>query len=340
MRPTARSIDHTAWVRDDVVEDRPWSAVEREADPFAELINHQDGVIARWQARRFLTDGAIRHRVASGGWRRAHRGVFLTYNGRLTDTQRWWIAVLAVSPPTGESTVDGYAAWLGGITALQAIGLRGIRSDGVHILGVHTLRTAMPGGATLHRTTHLPNEDKNPWVRPPTTTPARSVVDAAAWARSSDEARLIIAASFQQRLVRAPDIAEVLDRRPAVRRRLLIIETVRDCAGGSHSVGELNITALCRRARLPLPTRQLRRRDAAGRLRYLDACFDDWKLVVEIDGAHHADVGQMWDDCARQNDLLLAGYVVLLYPVYVVRNQPQRVVAEIRAALLAAGWRP
>jgi very-short-patch-repair endonuclease len=170
--------------------------------------------------------------------------------------------------------------------------------------------------------------------------PGRSVVDAAAWARSNDEARLIIAASFQQHLVSAPDIAAVLDRRRAVRRRLLIIETVRDCAAGSHSVGELSLVGLCRRARLPLPTRQLRRRDATGSIRYLDACFDDWKLVVEIDGAHHADVGQMWDDSARQNDLLLAGYVVLRYPVFVMRTQPQRVAREIRAALIAAGWRP
>ena len=48
----------------------------------------------------------------------------------------------------------------------------------------------------------------------------------------------------------------------------------------------------------------------------------------------------MWDDTARQNHLLLAGYVVLRYPVFIVRTQPQQVAAEIRAALLAAGWRP
>jgi very-short-patch-repair endonuclease len=42
--------------------------------------------------------------------------------------------------------------------------------------------------------------------------------------------------------------------------------------------------------------------------------FDQWKVVVEIDGAHHMNVGQMWDDARRQNDLELAGYVVLRYP--------------------------
>ena len=73
---------------------------------------------------------------------------------------------------------------------------------------------------------------------------------------------------------------------------------------------------------------------------FFDACFDDWKLVVEIDGAHHAVAPQMSDDTARQNDVVLAGYVMLHYPVFIGRTQPQRVAAEIRAALIAAGWRP
>lgn len=323
---------------DDEVEDRPWSSLD--SDPLTQLIDQQHGVIARWQARRFLTHKAIRHRLASGRWRRMFRAVYRGYDGPLTEVQRWWIAVLAATPePNGPGKPHG-AAYLGGITALLAQGLHGIRSDGIHIVVPHTRRVAPPTGVRLHRTTDPPSGDRHPSVRPPATNPGRSLVDAAAWARSSDEARLIIAASFQQRLVTAADIAAVLDRRPAVRRRQLIIETARDCAAGSHSVGELDFVALCRDARLPTPVRQLRRRDAAGRLRFLDACFDDWKLVVEIDGAHHADVAHMWDDTARQNDLLLAGYLVLRYPVFIVRTQPQRVAAEVRAALIAAGWRP
>ncbi len=327
-------------VREDVVEDRPWSAVEREHDPLQALLDRQCGVIARWQALGLITEKALRHKVGSGRWRSVHRGVYLAYGGTLTDVQRWWIATLAVRPTTNDSTVDGRSAHLAGTTALQALGLRGVRSDRIHVLVAHSRRVTMPAGVTLHRTTDLPSYDLHIRRQLPVTTPGRSVVDAAAWARSDDEAGLVIAASFQQRLVSASDIATVLNRRPAVRRRLLIIETARDCAEGSHSVGELGLVGLCRRARLPTPTRQLRRRDATGRIRFLDACFDDWKLVVEIDGAHHANVGQMWDDDVRQNDLQLAGYVVLRYPVFMVRTQPQRVVAEIRAALLAAGWRP
>jgi very-short-patch-repair endonuclease len=48
-------------------------------------------------------------------------------------------------------------------------------------------------------------------------------------------------------------------------------------------------------------------------------------VAVEIDGASHANVVQMWDDQERQDDLELAGYRVLRYPPWVVREQPGRV---------------
>jgi hypothetical protein len=150
---------------------------------------------------------------------------------------------------------------------------------------------------------------------------------------------LIIAASFQQRLVTVPEIEQVLDAMPATRRRRLVTATVADASGGSHSLGELGLLAICRRFALPLPTRQARYRDSAGRWRYLDAVFDPWRVAVEIDGAHHGEVGQRWDDLFRGNDLALDGYVVLRFPAHVVRERPHLVAARIRAALERAGWR-
>jgi very-short-patch-repair endonuclease len=89
---------------------------------------------------------------------------------------------------------------------------------------------------------------------------------------------------------------------------------------------------------LPTPTRQVRRHDRQGRLRFLDALFEEWRVAVEIDGAHHLDVGQMRDDAEKANSLGLEGYTVLRYPAHIVRTQPARVAAEIREALMKAGW--
>jgi very-short-patch-repair endonuclease len=89
-----------------------------------------------------------------------------------------------------------------------------------------------------------------------------------------------------------------------------------------------------------MPTRQLQFRGSDGRLRFLDAVFDPWRLAVEVDGAHHASVRQMWDDIDRQNEIALAGYRVLRFPAHVVRTRPHLVAAQLRAALELAGWRP
>ncbi len=319
----------------EVVEDRPWSEFER--DPLTALIDAQHGVIARWQARRHLSEKAIRHRVETGRWRRVHRAVFRTYGGAVTLAQRHWIAVLAATP--GPSIRDGTAACLGGISALLVHGLHGVATDRVHLVVAAPRQVVPPRGVVVHRI-RLADQDRHPASHPPTTMLGRAVIDAAAWARSDDEARLVIAASFQQRLVTGAEIRDVLARMPTTRRRRLVIATVEDAAGGSHSLGELDLVKICRTAGLPLPTRQVRFRDSAGRLRYLDAVFDPWRVAVEIDGAHHEEVLQRWDDLARENDMVIADFKVLRFPVHVVRERPHHVAATIRAALENSGWRP
>src|SRR5436189_10951 len=77
-------------------------------------------------------------------------------------------------------------------------------------------------------------------ARLPCTTPARSAVDAACWARSDREAVTLLAMAFQQRLVGLDDIRRVLVRRPAGRRVDLIARTVVDAAGGAHALAELD----------------------------------------------------------------------------------------------------
>jgi Protein of unknown function (DUF559) len=316
----------------EVVEDRPIWSVAEDDDALARLLAQQDNVICRPQALRLISPKSLRHRVTSGRWRPVYRGVLVAHNGPITDTQRLWIAVLAAGA--------GAPAYLGGLTALISIGLRTIQSSTVHVLLPAARKASVPTGVVVHRTRHLTDDDIGPSTQPPATMPARSVVDAVQWARTDDEARLIVASCFQQRLVDLADLDGVLARLTNARRRPLLLRTARDCAGGSESLGELDLLTLCRRGGLPLPSRQAERRDRSGRRRYLDAYFDDWRLVVEIDGAHHMNVGQMWDDSRRQNDLELAGYVVLRYPVFVVRLHPDRVIAEIRQALMAAGWTP
>jgi hypothetical protein len=177
----------------------------------------------------------------------------------------------------------------------------------------------------VHRTRQLPEAELHRVGSPPCTTPARSVVDAAQWASSPDEARLIIAAAFQQRLVSGDDLGAVLRQAQRLRRRSLIVRTVADADAGSHTLAELDLVILCRRAGLPVPSRQVLRVDSEGRKRYLDAFFDEWSVHVEVDGKQHVDIRQYWEDMRRQNALAAHRLQSLRFPSFVIREQPDYV---------------
>jgi hypothetical protein len=66
----------------------------------------------------------------------------------------------------------------------------------------------------VHRTRILPRADIHLMALPVRTMPARSIVDAAQWARTDDAARSVIAAGFQRGLVTLGEIRTVLDRLP------------------------------------------------------------------------------------------------------------------------------
>ncbi len=299
-----------------------------------DLLFLQEGVLSRRQALRFFTPKAIQHRLASGRWRAAHRAVYVMHTGPLTLQQRWWIAALATS-------ARGRPALLGGLSALALMGFRGYPSPVTHIvLPAGRRADSPPADVLVHRTRHLPPCDVHRVGRPPCTMPARSIVDAARWASCDEQARAIVAAAFQQRLVAGDELHQVLDRLPGIRRRAgLIAQTASLAAGGSHSLPELDFLALSRRAGFPEPARQVARRDAAGRSRYLDFLYEEFGVHVEIDGGQHLEVRAAWADMKRQNELWVAGERVLRFPAWLISARPGEVVAQVRAALTAAGWR-
>jgi very-short-patch-repair endonuclease len=305
-------------------------------DPAGELellLFRQDGVLSWRQARRFMTDKAARNQIDSGRWRRVHRAVYVTHTGPITERQRLWIACLAVGAKR--------PAMLGGVSALRSLGMRGLRNWPIHVvLPASRQDRDAPAGVLIHRTRHFIRADCHPTGSPPCTRPARSMIDAARWAASDEEAVTIIAATFQQRLVRITDVEPVLARIRRLRRRSVIVAAVRDAAGGAQSTFEIDFARLCRRAGLPEPSRQAVRRDANGRKRCRDAYFDQWKVHVEIDGSQHMNVNDWYADMRQHNELIIAGERLLRFAGWMVRHRPAEVAAVVRAALLAAGWTP
>ncbi|RLP85927.1 hypothetical protein EAD89_22880 [Micromonospora sp. BL4] len=311
------------------------------ADDAAELdwlAFEQSGVLTTAQATGLLSEGVVRGRIRSGRWRSICRGIVLTGNGRLTRDQQLWVAVLTVGP----------GAVLAGVTAATEAGVRGLRRDPLHVLVPAARRAArttlrrlpidMPA-VRVHRASILPPAHVQR-ARPPRTTTARALVDAAGWANGVDEAQSLLAAGCQQRRVLPEELGEVLDVLPRAPRRRLIRQTVSDIAGGAQALSEIDFVRLCRRHRLPVPTLQEHRVDAAGRIRWLDAYWREWRVQAEIDGAHHMDVRQWAADMRRQNDVWTSGDRILRFPAWLVRARPDEVAEAIRRALMAAGWTP
>ncbi|HLL66248.1 MAG TPA: hypothetical protein VK453_10940 [Micromonosporaceae bacterium] len=294
------------------------------------LLFHQVGVLTRGQALEAFGRGVVRNRLRQGHWQRPARGVILTHNGPTTRAQGLWIAVLA----------SGEGAMIAGTTAAGLEGLRGYDTGPVHILLADARRVEPSQRVVIHRSRTLPEEHRRDRAMPPRTAIARSVVDAAAWARTDDDARALVAAAFQQRRVTAEEIDCVLSVMPRSRRRALVLEVAQAAAGGAHALSELGFLRLCRRFGLPVPDQQVCRDDSAGRRRFLDAYWRRWRLHVEIDGAWHIEVRAWWEDMRRQNDVWIAGDRVLRFPYWAIRHHPTEVATQLRAALTAAGWRP
>ena len=301
--------------------------------PLDELLTWQDGVADTNTVLACLSESALRWRLRSGRWQQPCRGIVVAHSGPLTTVQTLWIATLWA----------GRGSALAGLTAARLQGFRGFdRNAGpVHVLvpASHKVRaTRPPFPVIMHYSRHLEPADIHPARRPLQTRLARSLVDAATWMGTDRGAQAILAAGVQQRLVRPADLAAEIDRNQRLYRRKMLTTTVADIAGGSHALSELDFTRLViRQFRLPEPDRQAPRSDADGRRRWLDAVWEEARLVVEIDGAAHTDVLTYWDDMNRSN-YLTKDYRVLRFPAWVVRYQSDHVAATIAQALAAAGF--
>ena len=110
-----------------------------------------------------------------------------------------------------------------------------------------------------------------------------------------------------------------------------------DLVGGARSLGELDFARECRRRGFPEPTRQTVRRGKDGRY-YLDVCWDDFALVVEIDGIQHSWAQNVVGDALRQNTVTLTNATVLRLPLLGLRVAADEFFAQIEEALRAGGY--
>lgn len=271
------------------------------------------------------TSRAIQAQIDAMRWRRFGRAILL-HNGAPTEEERHRIVLLNCGPRS---------VWTA-FTALQFAGLTGWERETTHVLvpcGSRPVR--LPGMPMRVHFTGAWDPAEHLAVRR-LHRPADALLVAAATFHTARPACGIVCAGVQQRLVTAAMLRAAFERRPRMRHHAVLRYAIDDIEQGAQALSEIDFATLCRRHGLPTPVRQAIRTDGRGRRRYLDSEWvrrDGRRVVAEVDGALHLVPARWWDDQLRQNELVVAGSLVLRFPSVIVRTEPELVAAQLGAAL-------
>lgn len=291
------------------------------------LARNQEGVVSRRQLLALgFTRWQIEAELRAMRWRAHGRQTVAVHTGELTGCAIYWYATFEAGP---RSAIDGHSA-------LVLAGLTGFTLPHIRVSVPRGAPVARRTGLNVRQTRRLQADDViTSGVR--RVRPSIAAVRAGLWARSNRQAATLLAMTVQQRLATADDVGLALLRVRRDKRRRFLEAIVVDLLSGAHSLGELDFAQLCRRHGLPEPDRQSVRKGPDGRT-YLDVWWDEYRVVVEVDGIQHQWVQASIPEARRQNRVSIDGETVLRIPVLGLRVASAEFMAQVAEALRAGGW--
>jgi very-short-patch-repair endonuclease len=299
-----------------------------------ELARRQYGLITRDQARALGTTRAVIEReLRSGRWIRMAPGVFRINGTPLTWPGRMLAGCLAAGPGAVVSHRSAAALW-----ELESFGPPG-RVD----VTVPEARQPRLTGVRLHRSRAFELIGATRRQLVPVTGIARTLLDVCAAVDDDFTALRALDDARRRGLVGWPELWETLvlharRGRPGVARfrRLLDLRAGKQVPEG---VFEALVQPLLVDAGLPEfePRHWV---TVAGRRYRLDLARPVERVAVECDGRMgHGHERAFEDDRVHDNDLKLAGWLVLHYTWRRLVDNPEAIVAEVREALVGRGLR-
>lgn len=328
----------------------------------------QDGLITREQAALAgLTPAAIAHAIRLGGpWQRVLRGVYATFTGSLAPIHYLRVACLYAGD---RALVTGaWACWMTGLSYGPPVG------DVVEVLVPRGVRRSTVAAVEVHRTWRMPPaqlwvdpseldgppllppevvlDELAPAARPghiPKAPPARAVVDAVVmaasrlpqWSPSRREialrnVRALMCEVVQRRSAGLVDLrAEALAARG--QGSALVRVALADIEAGCRSAPECELRDLVRRSRI-LPEPHWNRPLPGVRGIVPDACWDECRLIVEVDSRSFHGFGDAPERTEHRRARLAAlGWLVLPVSPARLRADPAAVLAQIEAAYVSQG---
>jgi hypothetical protein len=193
-------------------------------------------------------------------------------------------------------------------------------------------------GVSLHRSTRAV-EAVEGCAYPPRTRVEETVLDLTQAARTFDDVCGWVTRAIARELTDETRLRAAMSLRPRLRWRADLHELIVAAATGDHSVLEFRYHRDVERAHgLPEPGRQVPFATPAGRRGRRDRVYEEYGVVVELDGrlAHPAE--NQWKDKARDNAAAAAGMQSLRYDWAQVKWQPCVTAAEVARVLRLHGW--
>ena len=255
-------------------------------------------------------------------WQRVHPAVFCGYTGPLTFGSRCAAALCHAGP----------GAALDAATAASLHGLRGFESGAIEIVLPHGRRIDPQPGVVVRRSRTL--TERSVVVRD-----GLRIVDVERAVLSlaltrPRRASGIVTAAVQQGLTTGDRLRGCLLGLGRVRGKVAVLAALEDVDGGSRSWLESRFRRLIRAAGLPLPV-QNHPLLIGDRRVWLDACYVEERVAIELDGRAYHVMSEDWeDDLVRQNAVVLAGWLVLRFTARDLREPPEAVVEAVRRALV------
>lgn len=306
-------------------------------DEIAELLDLQDGVIARSQALSAgMTATMVARLIRRHSWVQVHPGVYVNHTGPLTWRQRAWAAVLACWP----AALDGRSA----LRAHEGPGYGGSDDAPIEVVVDEARRIHPPPGVRLRRSRRF-QDAVQAHLNPPRLRYDDAIIDLADRAGDELTAIAVLTDACGGRRTTAARLRGQVDRVARLRRRAWLAAVLDDVASGTCSVLEHRyLTRVERPHGLPRGIRQVEAVGRAGRPMFRDVLYGGsrprWSQIIELDGRmFHSSARARDRDLERDLDAALAGDHTVRLGYGQVFERPCETAARIAALLRLRGWR-
>jgi very-short-patch-repair endonuclease len=293
----------------------------------------QCGVVTRKQAiSAGMARGAINAKLRFGRWQRVLRGVYYVFTGPMPRKAMLWAAVLYA----------GRDALLSHESAGELQNLVDQPVSVIHVT-VPTSRRVTPVPRLVVHLSDVPMRVSGYQAgEPPATLAEDTVIDLAEAAGDVDDIYGWVTRAYGRKVVQGDTLMfQAVKRRRKLRWRSELNEAIAAGAGGAHSALELRWDRDVERAHgLPVSRKQVKFTKQNGQPGYRDRVYQEWGVIIELDGGQAHPEERRGPDRARDNQAAADGDgQTMRYGWKEVRYEACETTVLVVKLLWHRGWR-